>query len=131
MIALTLVLSGCGGGGGGGGGGGASSVGLSATAETVAGLSNDRIEVTFGADVAMADAETLANYQLESPVGQAIDLTGARVVYTPADRTAVLTLAGNSPAQNLQTGAAFQLSATAIRALGGGTVSAAVAGVVA
>jgi len=57
---------------------------LGSTCEAVPGLGNDRITVTFNEALIRAEAEDSANYALQSPPGNEIDLSGSVFTYVPA-----------------------------------------------
>lgn len=102
---------------------------------TIAGFDNDRIDVLFNDDMIEAEAENLASWTVEAPIGTAFDLTGATIDYTPATRTASITLANGIPgaaggnSNNLQTFGDIAASFTTMRDVSGNIATATAIGV--
>jgi hypothetical protein len=93
----------------------------SATATAVEGANDDTVVVGFSDDMIESEAETLANWQLESPVGTVISTAGANVAYNVLTKTGTLTLTNGA---NLKRGDNFKVSFVNMRDLGGNAISA-------
>lgn len=91
---------------------------------TISGPSNDQIVAVFNDSMIQAEAETVANWSLESPLGTPFDATGATIAYDTATMTATITLGAGSADQNLQTFDAVHASFIGMRDLGGNTIAA-------
>lgn len=92
----------------------------SVEAAAIEGIENDTITVVFDDDMIESEIESLANWTVESPLGVAIDTTGAGVVYDVGSRTATLTL---SNAVNLHLGDDVAVTLATARDLGGNAVA--------
>jgi hypothetical protein len=91
----------------------------SLAAEAVEGIENDTVSVVFDDDMIESEVELVANWTVESPVGAAIDTTGATIVYDTFTKTATMTLAN---AVNLHLGDDVAVELATARDLGGNTV---------
>lgn len=89
----------------------------------VSGPDNDFVTVTFSEPVVPADAETLDNYDLESPDDTDLDATGATIFYDPDTRTTTIVFTDALPAPiNLQSGDTFEVTVTNVRDVAGNTI---------
>ena len=96
--------------------------GIAATA--IPGLGNDTVTVTFTEPVNVADATTLTNFALESPVLTSVDVTGSSIAYSQATRTTTITLSNAGPAaDNLQFGATARVTVSNVRDLAGNPIN--------
>lgn len=91
---------------------------------TVSGADNDVITVVFSRGVVEAQAETAANWTVESPIGTTFDMTNATIDYVPATLTATVTLGTGTvgtaaDANNLQTWDSIAASFAGIVGLNG------------
>jgi len=98
-------------------------LGTGVLASAVEGEENDTLTVVFDDDMLESEVEDVLNWQLESPVGQNIDLSGTSIVYASASRTATLTLNDGNDV-NLQVLESFELSLANMRDIGGNEVDA-------
>ncbi len=114
LVAVLAAAAGCSGGGGGGSSGNGPFALLGATAQGEPQLSDDMITVTFSRSVRKSDAQTVANYTLESPIGTAVDLEGATFVVSNKTVTIILSQSG-ADAVNLAPGSSFQLAVSNVR----------------
>lgn len=96
---------------------------MSIAGVTIAGPENDQIVVVFNDDMIEAEVEALANWAIESPLGNVWDATGATIDYVPATRTATITLGAGATDQNLQSFDDIHASFTTMRDLGGNTIT--------
>ncbi|MBI4575084.1 MAG: Ig-like domain-containing protein, partial [Planctomycetes bacterium] len=93
-----------------------------ASARSVSGPSNDTVQVVYDEEVDSSAAATLASYRLESPTGAQRDLTGSRVAYDAATRTATITLDAPAGGVTLATGASFTVLVDGVRDAAGNPV---------
>lgn len=102
---------------------------LGVSAQAVEGAFNDRILVSFDDDMIPAEVEDGNNWVVESPIGDAVDVSGADIVYDVEGRGAVVTL--DTGGQDLEADADVSATFLAMRDVGGNTIDAGVvAGVV-
>lgn len=99
------------------------------TADTIAataveGASNDQIVVTFDDDMIQTEVETLASWNIESPVGTPFDVTGATVAYNTMTRQATITLGAGAANQDLETGDTIAATFQTMRDVAGNVVTA-------
>jgi len=108
--ALVPTVAGCS-----GGGGGSSSalpiVVTGATAEAIGGAGDDVIRVVFTGDLDAASATDAANYELECPAGDALDLGTSIATLDAMTNEVTFTLVGDV---NLAVGATFVVRATGV-----------------
>jgi hypothetical protein len=71
-----------------------------------------------------SDAEDVANWTVESPVGSALDLTNATIVYRNAGHVATLTFAAGTGI-DLQNAASFSVDLATMRDIGGNAIASA------
>ena len=88
VLSSTLLI-GC---SGGGDGTSPRPAALSIVATTLSGADNDMITVVFSRDLVEAQAEMVANWTVESPIGTSFSMTNASIDYVPATLTATVTL---------------------------------------
>lgn len=74
-----------------------------ASADAVEGAANDLVRVTFNDDLIESEIEDIANWTLQVPVGNTLNLAGATVVWSNGGRQASLTLPGGIDLQGGQT----------------------------
>ncbi|MHC4661566.1 MAG: hypothetical protein ACYS8W_07745, partial [Planctomycetota bacterium] len=97
----------------------------SASAITVSGYLNDYIVVVFDGPVHVSDAENLANYSFESPIGTPVDIFGSTITYDAWTYTTRITLDAVSPNDdNLDTDETFQVVLNNIRDIAGNMIAA-------
>ncbi len=93
---------------------------LTFAAHAIQGADNDTVNVGFDDDIIQSEIETAANWHVESPVGNVVSTVGATVVYTPAGKSAVLTLANGV---DFQRGDDASVHFTGCRDISGNTVT--------
>ncbi|MEO0652927.1 MAG: hypothetical protein AAFZ65_19790, partial [Planctomycetota bacterium] len=99
----------------------------SATAVGIVGIQNDTLEVVFDDLLVESDITNPANWVLQAPVGDALDLTGCTVAWDATERTALATL--DSPAElDFQVNDTFLLSFLNVRDLGGNSLGSSTVG---
>lgn len=98
-------------------------LGTGVLASAVEGEENDTLSVVFDDDMLESEVEDVLNWQLESPIGQSIDLSATNIVYESASRTATLTLNDGNDV-NLQVLESFELALANMRDIGGNEVDA-------
>jgi hypothetical protein len=94
----------------------------SAVATAVEGADNDTIVVGFNDDMIPSEAETPANWHVQSPVGTPVNTAGTSIVYDAPTKSATLTFANGV---NLKRGDDFKASFTTMRDIGGNTITSA------
>ena len=92
-----------------------------AAATGATGLGNDTVTVQFDDWMISAEVTDNTNWTVESPVGNALDVSTATITYDGPTRTAVLTLVSASE-QEFQVGDDFAVSLAGARDLGGNAV---------
>jgi hypothetical protein len=98
-------------------------LGTGVLASAVEGQENDTLSVVFDDDMLESEVEDALNWQLESPIGQSIDLSATSIVYEPVSRTATLTFDDGNDV-NLQVLESFELALVDMRDIGGNEVDA-------
>lgn len=97
---------------------------VSASATSISGAANDRIEIAFDDDLLVADALDPAHLNFEHPLGSALALDGVTLAYDAATRTLALSFsADGAQAVNLQTGSAWRLTIDGLRDVGGNAIA--------
>ncbi|QDV07786.1 hypothetical protein Poly30_33190 [Planctomycetes bacterium Poly30] len=94
-----------------------------AAARAIEGQNNDTVTVLFNDQLIQSEAEDVNHWTLESPVGNAVDLSQATITYDAGIRVATILLGGPNGFPLLNTDD-FQVSVTTMRDLGGNTVQA-------
>ena len=91
----------------------------SSSATTIVGSGDDLLTLTFNEPVMQADAETPANWVLESPTGIPFSLAGASFEYDPVSRMASIELPEGS---DMDTGLTFTLLVSGVRDVAGNSI---------
>lgn len=94
-----------------------------AGATATEGALNDTVIVLFNDSMIEAEVEDPANWTIESPVGNALTVTGATISYNPASQRTTLTFDAGTTV-NFQRGDGFSVLPANMRDVGGNAVSA-------
>lgn len=96
---------------------------ISATATAPAGAYNDTIVVWFSDDMVGSEVQSAANWTVESPIGNGLDVALAQITYSSTQRTARLTLS-MATGEYFKGGDTFLVSLSTMTDIGGNAVSA-------
>jgi hypothetical protein len=92
----------------------------SGAATAVEGANNDTLVVGFSDNMIPSEAQTPANWHVESPVGTPVSTAGATIAYDDPSKSATLTFTNGV---NLKRGNNFKASFTTMRDIGGNTIT--------